>query len=434
MRRHWREGVTQLLGSLFLLMLVGWLFDATMAFLLVGLLAYVGWSSWQLVRLHRWLDGRDGSDLPESFGLWGDVFDGLYRLQRKQKKSRKRLRKIVGRVRDSLSALRDGVIMLDANRSLEWWNGAAGEMFGFQDPRDRGQHISNLVRTPAFMHYFSANDFREPLEMISPRRADQHLQVHITRFARTDHLVIVRDVTRLHALEKMRRDFVANLSHELKTPLTVMRGYLETLQDMEQLPVDSLPGIISEMNRQGERMDHLLRDLLFLSRLENDARPGRDEQVELTALLARVVRDAQVIGESRSQRITLKVETNADLLGSEAELHSAFSNLLMNAVKYTPEGGEIEVHCRAVRNGLEVLFRDNGPGIGFQHLNRLTERFYRVDTHRSQDAGGTGLGLAIVKHVLLRHDGRLVIRSEPGTGSEFICRFDAGRVQQKTAP
>ncbi len=433
MRRHWREGITQLILALLGLMILGAPFDAALTMLFLGLAGYIGWSTWQLVRLHRWLDGRGGSDPPESFGLWGDIFDGIYALQKKQKKSRKRLRKIVHRVRESLSALRDGVIMLDSERSLEWWNDAATEMFGFRDPQDKGQHIINLVRAPAFQQYFSAGDFSEPLTMESPRAADRMLQILITGFARDDHLVIVRDITRLAVLEQMRRDFVANLSHELKTPLTVLRGYLETLMTAENLPEASRRDIIEEMDRQGERMDHLVRDLLFLSRLENDERPDLGEAVNLQDLLGRVVRDARVVAEGRRQEVLLTLDTGTDILGSETELYSAFSNLVMNAVKYSPEGGRIEVRASDTPVSLEVIVRDNGPGIEFQHLNRLTERFYRVDKHRSLEAGGTGLGLAIVKHVLRRHEAHLIIRSEPGQGSEFICRFAKTRTRPAAA-
>ncbi len=433
MRRHWRTGVTQLVLGLCLLMLLGAPFGASLTLLFLGLLGYASWSTWQLVRLHRWLDGRGGGDPPESYGMWGDVFDGIYTLQKKQKKSRKRLRKIAFRVRDSLSSLRDGVIMLDSERSLEWWNEAATEMFGFRDPQDKGQHITNLVRAPVFLQYFSKGDFSDPLEMESARASGRFLQIHITEFARADHLVLVRDITRLHALEQMRRDFVANLSHELKTPLTVLRGYLETLMAADTLPERSLQEIVDEMHRQGERMDHLIRDLLFLSRLENEDRPTLSQPVCLPQLLERVVRDARVIAENKQQQVTLQLESAADILGSESELYSAFSNLITNAVKYSPPGSRIEVVTRDTSNSLEVIFLDNGTGIDFQHLNRLTERFYRVDKHRSVEAGGTGLGLAIVKHVLLRHEAHLIIRSEVGEGSEFICRFSGSRVQPASA-
>lgn len=433
MQRHWRDGIIQLALGLALLTALGLFLDATLVMLFLGTLGYASWSTWQLVRLHRWLDGRGGSDPPESYGLWGDIFDGIYALQKKQKKSRKRLRKIVSRVRESLAALRDGVIMLDAERGLEWWNSAAAEMFGFREPMDKGQHITNLVREPAFTQYFSSGDFSEPLEVESPRQAGRYLQVHITEFAKNDHLVIIRDVTRLRALEEMRRDFVANLSHELKTPLTVIRGYLETLLSMENMPAAKMQDILTEMERQGERMDHLVRDLLFLSRLENDERPSLTQPIHLAGVLERVVRDARSLADAKHQEVHLMIESSTDILGCEGELYSAFSNLLMNAVKYSQEGGRIELVVRDAPNSLEVVVRDNGPGIEFQHLNRLTERFYRVDKHRSVDAGGTGLGLAIVKHVLLRHEAHLIIRSEPGRGSEFICRFSGTRLQRAAA-
>ncbi len=433
MRRNWQQGISNLALSMLGLALFGWIIGVGMQLLLIGLIGYVAWSSYQMVRLHQWLDGTGGSEPPESHGMWGVIFDGIHDLQRKQKKSRKRLRKVLRRVQQSLGALRDGVVMIDSNRCLEWWNSAAGELLGFRAPQDANQYITNLLRDPQFIEYFAGGDYSEPLEIRSPVNREIVVQLQITRYGKNDYLMLARDMSRIHQLEQVRRDFVANVSHELKTPLTVIRGYLETLLEQK----DDLPGrtleCMAAMESQAMRMHTLIDDLLYLSRLENVKGNGHSS-VPLRPLLERISRDVRPLADGKNQSLSLEMEGDPALTGYEGELYSAFSNLAMNSVKYTGKGGQISIRVFQQDGSLLVEFRDTGIGIEYEHLCRLTERFYRVDKSRSVASGGTGLGLAIVKHVLLRHNADLDIRSEPGVGSTFTCRFPPQRIVQDAVP
>lgn len=434
MRRSWKESVTNLVLAALGLALFGWMIGVGTRLLLVGLLGYLAWSTYQMVRLHRWLEGKTGSEPPESHGMWGTIFDGINDLQRKQKKSRKRLRKVLRRVQSSLGALRDGVVMIDSNRCLEWWNEAASRLLGLRERQDRGQLITNLLREPAFIEYFHKGDFSEPLEFRSPANRSIVLLAQITKYGKNDFLMLVRDVSRIHQLEQVRRDFVANVSHELKTPLTVIRGYLETLLEANSGMPERTADCLEAMESQALRMHTLIDDLLYLSRLENPAGSAQPEPVPLRPLLDRICRDIRPLATGKGQAIELDIENDFSLMGYEGELYSAFSNLAMNSVRYTGNGGQIQIRVCGNQDALLVEFRDNGIGIEFEHLRRLTERFYRVDKSRSVASGGTGLGLAIVKHVLLRHDADLAIESEPDVGSTFTCRFPKSRVAQLAAP
>ncbi|MDU7556481.1 MAG: phosphate regulon sensor histidine kinase PhoR, partial [Pseudomonas sp.] len=254
------------------------------------------------------------------------------------------------------------------------------------------------------------------------------IQLYITRYGNNEHLMLVRDVTRLHHLEQMRKDFIANVSHELRTPLTVICGYLETLLDNVDDVNPRWKRPLSQMQQQGERMQTLLNDLLLLAKLEATDYPSDNQPVPIDALLRSIKGDAQALSGQRNQTITLDIDTNVALKGSEAELRSAFSNLVFNAVKYTPDGGSIRIRWWADHLGAHLSVQDSGVGIDNKHLPRLTERFYRVDSSRNASTGGTGLGLAIVKHVLLRHHGHLDISSVLGHGSTFTCQFDPVQV------
>ncbi|WPP44651.1 phosphate regulon sensor histidine kinase PhoR [Pseudomonas sp. AN-1] len=397
--------------------------------LVLGLAGYLYWNLRQLLRLHHWLKNADELP-PEGSGVWGEVFDQIYHLQKRNQRARGRLQAVIDRVQESTAALKDGVVMLDRQGNLEWWNRAAGQLLGLKRKQDGGQPITNLVRHPRFKEYFEQDNHREPLELPSPVDDHLRLQLQLTLYGNGEHLMLVRDVTRLHQLEQMRKDFVANVSHELRTPLTVLTGYLETLQDNVDDIQPRWRRALQQMQQQGARMQNLLNDLLLLARLEATDYPADSKPVAVDLLLLSIRGDAQALSADR-HRISLEADATVRLKGSESELRSAFSNLVFNAVKYSPEGGEIRIRWWADAEGAHLAVQDSGLGIEARHIPRLTERFYRVDASRSANTGGTGLGLAIVKHVLIHHRGQLQIDSTPGKGSTFTCHFPPAQVVRR---
>lgn len=392
--------------------------------LAAGVTLYLGWTVKQLLRLHDWLRNHQPDEAPpDGYGLWGEVFDSIYHLQRRDQRVRGRLQAVIDRVQESTAALKDAVVMLDSDGNLEWWNRAAETLLGLKTPQDSGQPVTNLVRHPRFKEYFEQDSYAEPLDIPSPVNDHLRIQLYITRYGNNEHLMLVRDVTRIHQLEQMRKDFIANVSHELRTPLTVICGYLETLLDNVDDVNPRWKRPLSQMQQQGERMQTLLNDLLLLAKLEATDYPSDNQPVQVERLLRTVKSDAQALSGQRNQTITLEAQADVALKGSETELRSAFSNLVFNAVKYTPDGGSIRIRWWADASGAHLSVQDSGVGIDSKHLPRLTERFYRVDSSRHASTGGTGLGLAIVKHVLLRHRARLEISSVLGHGSTFTCHF-----------
>ncbi len=322
----------------------------------------------------------------------------------------------------------DGVVYLTRQNLIEWINLAAERHFGLDASRDMGSAITNLVRQPDFVHYVESGDYHEPL-LFKPTRTDGlTLSMQIVPFGEDLKMLLSRDISQLEKLETMRRDFVANVSHELKTPLTVVSGFVEMLHDgIEDFSAEDTRRYLRLASEQSVRMQRLIEDLLALSALETGAPMPVDEKVDVQGLLRSVAQEAELLSAGRHS-IVIDAGANATLIGSQKEVHSVLANLAINAVRYTPEGGEIRLIWQATHEGAELAVQDNGPGIDAQHLPRLTERFYRVDRGRSRETGGTGLGLAIVKHVLTRHQGTLEIQSEPGRGSRFAAHFPARRV------
>ncbi|UVE17733.1 phosphate regulon sensor histidine kinase PhoR [Pseudomonas sp. LS44] len=424
MNQDWRGVVIrQLLLLISACLLVGLLSGEYAWALAVGFGAFLGWTLWQLLRLQHWLHHQTDQAPPHCSGLWGEVFDSLYRLQRRAQGERDGLQAVIDRAQESTAALKDAVVMLDADGNLEWWNRAAQTLLGLKTPQDVNQPVTNLVRHPRFKEYFEQRQHPEPLELPSPVNEQLRLQLQLTPYGHGEHVMVVRDVTRVHQLEQMRKDFVTNVSHELRTPLTVISGYLETLVDnAEQLNPRWLRAL-QQMQQQGLRMQNLLNDLLLLAKLEAADYPSDNLPVTVDLLLLSIQADARALSAGRNHRLSLEADPAIRLKGSEVELRSAFSNLIFNAVKYTPAEGQIRIRWWADERGAYLSVSDNGPGIEAKHLPRLTERFYRVDGSRAAHTGGTGLGLAIVKHVLLRHRGHLQISSEPGQGSTFTCHF-----------
>ncbi len=431
MQHNWPRYLRLIILFLIATTTVGFIFGQALLGLLAGLLGYLWWTLAQARKLHRWLANPSASDeAPQSIGLWGDLFDSLHRLHNNHLRTQDRLRAQINRVQESTNAMRDGVIMTDSRGALEWWNGSAEHLLGFRRQSDRGQYIHNLIRTPAFKAYFDSRDYRDPLELTSPAKPHIHLQIQISLFGDDDRLIVAKDVTRLHQLEQMRRDFVGNVSHEMRTPLTVISGYLETMVDnADDLPPKWRRAIIT-MAQQSSRMEALITDLILLSKIETGEQTINDALTDVNDLIGQVCHDAQVLSGDKHHEFEIAINDQRLLRGDESQLRSAFSNLIFNAVKYTPAGGRITVTWSTDRDGAHLSVRDTGIGIDPVHIPRLTERFYRADPSRHQETGGTGLGLAIVKHVLLNHDGKLEIRSHIGEGSEFICHFPRERLAE----
>ncbi len=403
--------------------LVGLWFDRLSWTLLAGGALYIAWMVWQMRRLNKWLLRQNDEPPPESSGIWGDLFDNIYHLQRRQVQEKNSLRAVISRVQETSSALRDGVIVLDWRGCLDWWNPSAQRLLGFHSS-DQGKSVINFIRHPRFVSYFEEGNYSEPLELPSPRFSSKQLQFQITRFGRNERLIVVRDTTQLHKLEQMRQDFVANVSHELRTPLTVITGYLETLSDSGAELSPSWQKALRQMQQQSRRMSLLINDLITLSKLETTESGHNHKPVALKPLLESIRSEALALSGEKNHQIFLECESpDLELAGNEKELHSAFSNLVTNAVKYTPAEGRIVMRLLEAHQQIFFAVSDNGPGFDSKHIPHLTQRFYRVEQSRNSGTGGTGLGLAIVKHVLMRHDGELQISSELGRGSTFTCIF-----------
>ena len=429
METNWFRAITgRLFWLLLACLLVGWALGEPAWALVLGLAGYLGWMLRQLQRFQHWLQTRPSDPPPETAGMWGEIFDGIYRMQRRDKRLRARMQGVIERIQASTAALSDGVVMIDKDGHLEWWNHAAESLLGLRAPDDSGQHVHNLLRDPRFVDYFDHGRYGEPLDIPSPLNISTWLQYNITRYGNGERLLLVRDVTRLHNLEQMRKDFVANVSHELRTPLTVVVGYLETMIDSEEVIEPRWRRPLHQMQQQARRMQSLLNDLLMLSRLETSEARGEEKPVDIALMLPGIRQDALAFSGERQHSISIDCATQARIRGLESELRSAVSNLVFNAVKYTLDGGEIRISWTQDDRGARLSVTDNGPGIAPEHLHRLTERFYRVDSSRNSTTGGTGLGLAIVKHVLMRHKGELQITSTLGAGSTFTCVFPAERL------
>ena len=400
---------------------------AAMAVFAAGLLVVVIAHYRHIAILRRWLRDPVPEAVPHGWGEWDRVYADLYRLLRHQRQSESQLSATLEDFRLAGAAMPDGMVILDAQDRIEWCNPTAESHFGLDRRRDAGQGITNLVRQPQFIDYLQAQNFGEPFVLRQARGPDFILSVQLVPYGDRQKLMISRDVTDLERVETMRRDFIANVSHELRTPLTVLGGFLETIMDLKAADGELLRRSLPLMREQTLRMQRLVEDLLTLSRLETSHNPPREEPVNVPGLARALYHDALALSAGR-HRIALDVAADEWLLASEEELRSAFSNLVSNAVRYTPEGGEVTIAWQ--RRGPEAVFsvRDTGIGIDAQHLPRLTERFYRVDRSRSRETGGTGLGLAIVKHVLNRHQARLDIASEPARGSTFSALFPPERM------
>ena len=426
----WRHLLYLCLGLLGA-MLAGWIggHPALGAALYLG--AVLAWQARNLVIFERWLRLRSQLEPPDLNGLWGEVVDVANRLYQRKRFHKRRVLVLLRELRRMTAAMPDGAILLAPTREILWFNRTAGQWLGLRRKLDYGLRIDNLIRQPEFVDYVRAGgDEGTGPRIHMPKLGDRWFEFTLVRTNEWGlQLMIVRDVTSESRLEAMRRDFVANASHELRSPLTVVTGYLDTLADDAALDA-AWREPVREMQRQAERMKNIVQDLLELSRLEAGAGEADHAPVDVGGMLALLRKEALARPEPPTE-FSLRLESEALLGGSESELHSIFANLVGNALKYTPAGGRIDVRYWTDALGAHVAVSDTGIGIAPAHIPRLTERFYRVDAGRSRKLGGSGLGLAIVKHALQRHGGQLEVRSAEGKGSTFTCHFPPGRVQPR---
>ncbi len=418
-----------LLGSLGL----GLILDAPRFALIAGMTLYISWSLVQIHTLEKWMARKKKGRVPQVRGIFRYFLEETMKEKRAHKRETKKLKAALARQRDLMEGVRDASVLIDAAGRIQWFNRQAKQRFHLKTSAATGMPVLKLIREPRFKSYLSKGKFANPLTIKYPPDSQHWLEAHVTKYKNGDRIILLRDVTRLRRLENMRRDFIANLSHELRTPLTVLQGYLETLQ-IHPKADKSLHHILDQMEGQSVRMANLLKGLTMLSRLESMAEQRHPEPVEISSLLERIIKDTRELNEYQEHRIEGQLSGPFFLNAVESELHSAFSNLVFNAVRHTPPGTAIRVSCSRSKSGLRVVVEDSGPGIDEEHIPHLTERFYRVDNSRNSNTGGTGLGLAIVKHALASQGGRLNIKSTPGEGSRFSCLFPASQLVSVRTP
>jgi len=399
---------------------------AAILFFSIFLLARLIYHLHELFLLESWLVDSENRPLPDGSGLWEEAFSRLNRLMRQMREERMRHSAALQHLEQATSALPEGVVILDEADHIEWCNPQAEQHFGLDGVRDVGQQITYLARQPEFVQYLTMRNFTEPLVLRGARKDGLTLSIKLVPYSSNKKLLISRDITRMERIETIRRDFVANVSHELRTPLTVVNGFVETMHDMPSLENDMARRALELMGEQTQRMERLVNDLLTLSKLDNTLNALQEENVDMVALLRALYQEGQSLSGKRHS-MKLELECDCGVLGNAEELRSAFGNLISNAIRYTPQGGEIVLRWQARNEQPSFSVRDSGVGIAPEHIPRLTERFYRVDRSRSRETGGTGLGLAIVKHVVNRHQAQLEIVSEEGKGSTFSITFPAKR-------
>lgn len=415
----WFNSILRILAYLSLFAIVGLYLDDMLLAISAGAIVLLVLNYWQLYRLNRWLWHSRKMSPPTVKGVWEHIYEGIYYLQRRNRNKRKELGELVKRFREGSEALPDAAVVVDSKACIIWCNRLARLELGLRWPADAGRRLDNLIRHPQFIEYFHAGNFHYPIEVPSPTNPSKTFEYRIMPYGEEHLLLIARDVTRVSQLEEMRKDFVANVSHELRTPLTVINGYLEILptDDEEQNPF--VAKALKEMGAQTQRMQSLIEDLLILSRIEASAERIYEKVVTMPSVLNQVKVEAMTLNKEKGHTVRFHIDEDLRVFGVETELRSACSNLVFNAIHYTPAGGEIDIYWQRDELGAKFSVVDNGDGIAQNHIARLTERFYRVDKARSRKTGGSGLGLSIVKHVLSHHNSKLDIASTVGQGSEF---------------
>jgi len=410
----------------------GWIVGAIFGYPLWGIVAgsvlYLAQLLHNLNRLVRWLTKGAVGSPPDVAGVSEHIADLVYQRQRRNLKRRRRLANMVSNFRDSMANIPDGLVLIDEQRNISWFNKTAKKFLGLKYPTDIDQRIDNLVRHPTFTDFILAADYTRTIEIDSPRRAARHQEIRVLPFGESQQLLIIRDASLVRRLQQVRSDFVINASHELRTPLTVMRGYMEAVAGDDSVP-EELRYPLEQVYSQVTRMDRLVNDLLELANLEREDARLDEKPVNMPSLIESLMKEACALSGDKEHEFVLQVDNTVGLFSDEKAIFSAISNLVFNAIHYTPEKGKIIIGWQHNEKNMDFFVEDNGPGIAEQHLTRLTERFYRADVGRSRDFGGTGLGLSIVRHVMISHDGELHIESELGRGSRFTCSFPSARIR-----
>ncbi|NDU86449.1 MAG: phosphate regulon sensor histidine kinase PhoR [Ferrovum sp.] len=427
--------LTYILGVLFTILALcagvtlfaGWMWGVSLfAFFMTAVAAR---DAWKLQSLHRWLQNQPLSTTHSTGRTWQQVFGQLHSLEQRFDENEVRLREALERFQQALALLPNGIVILDQNHRILWCNPSAEQHFPIHLEQDRGQSLPYLIRQTEFQQFLDAPAPSSMPHGTLHRRpdSDKVLSMQLVPYSDHERMLVTQDITQWERDERVRRDFVANVSHELRTPLTVIGGFIETMQNSGPLPPATQERILETMANQTQRMHRLVEELLSLSRLESQTGQASMIPLSLQGLLTQVLQTARQLSQGQ-HTLTTVGSFDLTVLGCESELLSAFGNLVANAVRYTPAGGEIALEWQQTESKGIFSVRDSGIGIEAEHIPRLTERFYRVDRARSRDTGGTGLGLAIVKQVAMHHDAHLEIQSEPGIGSTFSLHFPAARL------
>lgn len=446
MTHPWLASLGRTLGLILIFALIGWVDGHLTLALLIATSCCLVWHLYHLYRLDQWL--RNGSPFRtptaqpfQSEGVWKEIYNQCFRLRRRSRKRKRKVRRVIRQFRSAAAALPDAIVVLRDDDTVLWCNQVAQNTLGLRSPQDIGLQLTTLVRHPTFVSFLAKccdNDHvheNKSVTFPAPLDAKQMLNVRVVPYGKKKRLLIATDISRLHRLEQIRQDFVANVSHELRTPLTVINGYLETLLDSDELCTKQSRYPLKRMQEQSNRMARLIEDLLMLSRLETQQVRSPRRPIDVPTLLTHIVEDAISLSGERAHTIEMNIDSTLWLYGGEQELRSAFSNLVFNAIRYTPAHGKVIVRWFGTCDSIHMEVEDNGEGIPPHHLERITERFYRISRDRGRDKGGTGLGLAIVKHVMKNHQGKLLITSEVGAGSLFTCKFpDILKITTKALP
>ncbi len=410
-----------------------WLISSLVTALVVftlGLLLYVARHIFWIHQLNNWLQSPDLRHVPEGSGLWEDVYSNVLKYERNNMLKQTELNSALERFQIVANAIPDGLVILSAANTIEWCTSHAEYQLGLNLETDKNLPIVNLLRSSHFIAYLYNEVYDEPFKLKDINSTESTLEIWLIPLATKQKLLISRDVTQIEKVDAMRRDFIANVSHELRTPLTVVGGFIETLSDMEGAIPESIRSYFGMMQDQTTRMRRLIEDLLTLSHIESNTQAPDNNPINMSMLMNMLLNDANALSQGK-HKISAQTNPHFDLVGAVDELQSALGNLVSNAIRYTPEGGEINISWQLHHNQGVFSVTDNGIGIDHQHIHRLTERFYRVDRGRSRETGGTGLGLSIVKHILTRHQAKLDITSELGVGSTFSAVFPKARIIQK---
>lgn len=422
-----------LLGLIALGLIIGAITNIVIAliFICLGLIIYIAIQLHWMHALQHWLQSPTVYNVPEGSGQWESIFSALFQHQRKNFKTEADLASALEGFKRATNALPDGVVVLNHRHEIEWCNPPAEMLLGLELQKDVSQPIQNLVRYAEFISYLYSKNYLEPVTVKSIRSTEAILQIQLIEFGKSQKLMICRDISMQEKIDTMRRDFIANVSHELRTPLTVVGGFLETLMDTKGAVKKSSRNYFDMMITQTNRMRLIIEDLLTLSKIESNNEVPETTVIDMQQLLEQIYNEAKALSNGK-HTVQLEAEKDLNLKGSVEELLSAFTNLVSNAVRYSPEDGTVTIGWASKNNSAVFSVKDTGIGIEAKHIARLTERFYRVDNSRSRETGGTGLGLAIVKHILTRHKAKLDIKSQVGKGSTFSIVFPSSRMTTKS--